>query len=156
LRGRPVAPEVTIEELASLTTGRSGADIEAICRRAALLALREWITPKLGLGQVRVTQVNEEASNGATSTADVAANAIDQRIPPSLPTNIFIRMEHFKRAIEEQQERYAAQEAIEKDRDRQERGRQRLIEMAADSDSKEKRPLRGFRLWLARIFGFVR
>ena len=74
----------------------------------------------------------------------------------SLPTNIFIRMEHFKRAIEEQQERYAAQEAIEKDRDRQERGRQRLIEMAADSGSKENRPLRGFRLWLARIFGFVR
>lgn len=156
LRGRPVAPEVTIEELASLTAGRSGADIEAICRRAALLALREWITPKLGLGQVRITQINEEASDGATSTTEVAANATDQRIPLSMPTSIFIHMEHFKRAIEEQQERYATQEAIEKNRERQERGRQRLIEMAADSDAKEKRPLRGFRLWLARIFGFVR
>jgi hypothetical protein len=64
-------------------------------------------------------------------------------------------MEHLKRAIEEQQERYAIQEAIEEDRKRQERGRQRLIEMAADSDAKEKKPLRGFWLWLARIFGFV-
>src|SRR5579864_4912245 len=49
-RERPLAPEITMEELASLTPGRSGADIEAICRRAALLALREWIAPKLGLG----------------------------------------------------------------------------------------------------------
>src|SRR5262249_61857542 len=48
LKGRPIAPEVTIEELAQLTPSRSGADIEAICRRAALLALREWITPRLG------------------------------------------------------------------------------------------------------------
>jgi transitional endoplasmic reticulum ATPase len=153
LRGRPVAPEVTIEELASLTAGRSGADIEAVCRRAALLALREWITPNLG--QVRITQVNEEASDGATSTTEVAANATDQRTPPSIPTSISIRMEHLKRAIEEQQERYAIQEAIEEDRKRQERGRQRLIEMAADSNAKEKKPLRGFWLWLARIFGFV-
>jgi len=156
LRGRPVAPEITMEQLSALTTGRSGADIEAMCRRAALLALREWITPKLGLGQVRVTQVNEEASNGATSTAEATANVTGQRMPPSSPAGIFIRMEHLERAIEEQQERYIAQEAIEKERERQERGRQRLIEMAAGSDSKEKRPLRGFRLWLARLFGFAR
>ena len=50
LRDRPLTPDVTIDELAKITPGRSGADIEAICRRAALLALREWITPKLGLG----------------------------------------------------------------------------------------------------------
>src|SRR5256712_4801135 len=39
-RGKAIAPDVTVEELASLTAGRSGADIEAIFRRAALLALR--------------------------------------------------------------------------------------------------------------------
>ncbi len=55
-RSRPLAPEITMEELASLTPGRSGADIEAICRRAALLALREWIAPKLGLGHVQVSE----------------------------------------------------------------------------------------------------
>ncbi|MEO6891164.1 MAG: CDC48 family AAA ATPase, partial [Ktedonobacteraceae bacterium] len=37
-RGKPLAPEITMEELASLTPGRSGADIEAICRRASMLA----------------------------------------------------------------------------------------------------------------------
>src|SRR6266581_3544224 len=52
LRGRPIAPEITAEELARLTPGRSGADVEAICRRAALLALREWIAPKLSIGRV--------------------------------------------------------------------------------------------------------
>src|SRR5579863_4889296 len=46
-RGKPLAADITMEELAHLTPGRSGADIEAICRRAALLALREWIAPKL-------------------------------------------------------------------------------------------------------------
>src|SRR5438876_4088347 len=38
-RGKPLAPEISMEELAQLTPGRSGADIEAICRRASLLAL---------------------------------------------------------------------------------------------------------------------
>src|SRR6266702_2430402 len=57
-RGRPLAPEITMEELASLTPGRSGADIEAICRRAALLALREWIAPKLGMARVQITEAN--------------------------------------------------------------------------------------------------
>jgi transitional endoplasmic reticulum ATPase len=156
LRGRPIAPDVTMEELANLTSGRSGADVEAICRRASLLALREWITPKLALGQVRVTQINEETGEGdvATSTPEVTASATGQKIPPSSPTNVFIRKEHFMQAIQEQQERYAVQEAIEKERERQERGRQRLIEMAADSGTKEKRPLRAFWLWLARILGF--
>src|SRR5438552_438540 len=37
LRDRPIAPDVTAEELAKVTPGRSGADIEAICRRASLL-----------------------------------------------------------------------------------------------------------------------
>jgi transitional endoplasmic reticulum ATPase len=156
LRGRPIAPDVTMEELSKLTAGRSGADIEAICRRASLLALREWITPKLALGQVRVTQINEEAGEGdvATSTSEVPASTTSQKIPPSSPKNVFVRMEHFMQAIQEQQERYAAQEAIEKERERQERGRQRLIEMAADSGAKEKRPLRAFWLWLSRIFSF--
>ena len=156
LRDRPVAPDVTMEELANLTSGRSGADIDAICRRSSLFALREWITPKLALGQVRVTQINEETGEGdvATSTPEVTASATGQKIPPSSPTNVFIRKEHFMQAIQEQQERYAVQEAIEKERERQERGRQRLIEMAADSGTKEKRPLRAFWLWLARILGF--
>ncbi len=170
LRDRPVSPEITIEELAKITSGRSGADIEALCRRAALLALREWITPKLGLGQVLVTQVSETAhdekhvlddtgaveASGATpqAHAPVATETPDPTGPS--PTGQFqIRPEHFARAIDEQRERYTAQEAVEEGRNRQERGRQQLLDMASNYTSGEKPQLRGFRLWLARLFGLV-
>ncbi|GHO84536.1 CDC48 family AAA ATPase [Dictyobacter formicarum] len=160
LRGRPVAPEVTIEELARITPGRSGADIEAICRRAALFALREWIAPRLSLGQVSVIPVLEapDSSNndaGATTTDETTATTEQEGQTSTPPKRFSIRPEHFARAIDEQQERYSIQEAAEEERQRQKRGRQRLIDMAADYNTKEKPPLRGFRLWLARIFGLV-
>jgi transitional endoplasmic reticulum ATPase len=163
LRGRPVAPEVTIEELARLTPGRSGADIEAICRRASLLALREWIAPKLQIGRVQVTEARENEDE-RTETVEQTQN-IEQ--PASVPTQntstasatpdgrFQIRAAHFMRAIEEQQERYAAQEIAERHIQRQEAGRQRLIEMAAIQEERRQKPLKGFRLWLARLFGLV-
>nr|MBC8522121.1 AAA family ATPase [Methanomicrobia archaeon] len=45
LREKPLADDVDISELAKQTEGYSGADIEAICREAAMLALREFIKP---------------------------------------------------------------------------------------------------------------
>lgn len=168
LRNRPITPDVTVEELARLTPGRSGADIEAICRRAALLALREWITPKLGLGQVHVSEATEETTEDtSTATTQTPMNGssnqgegqtTQQENPPATqgPSARFqIRAEHFARAIDEQQERYAVQEAAEEERTRQERGRQRLLEKVAGPDPDDKPPLRGFRLWLARLFGLV-
>ncbi len=72
------------------------------------------------------------------------------------PTGQFqIRPEHFARAIDEQRERYTAQEAVEEARSRQERGRQQLIDMASNYNTGEKPRLGGFRLWLARLFGLV-
>jgi transitional endoplasmic reticulum ATPase len=148
-RGKPLAPDITMEELAKLTAGRSGADIEAICRRASLLALREWIAPKLTVGHVQVT---EETANGEAVPNQEAEPA--QRGP--LQNSAFmVRPEHFARAIDEQRERYAVQEEAEETLARQRAGRQRLIEMAADADANGKPPLRGFRLWLARLFGLV-
>jgi hypothetical protein len=38
---------------------------------------------------------------------------------------------------------------------RKETGRQRLLEMAGNLDQSGRRPLRGFRLWLARLFRLV-
>ncbi|GCF08612.1 CDC48 family AAA ATPase [Dictyobacter arantiisoli] len=154
LHDRPLAPEVTAEELAKLTPGRSGADIEAICRRAALLALREWIAPRLLPGQVQITQVTEtgdSSSAGTTSATNTDGTAVEAE--QSVPKRFKILPEHFAAAIEEQSKRYAIQEASETERARQDRGRQRLIEMAADRE--EKPPLRGFRLWLARLFGLA-
>jgi AAA family ATPase, CDC48 subfamily len=194
LRGRPVDPQVSIAELARLTEGRSGADIEAICRRAALLALRAWIAPRLSTGQVQIIPENEgglgttssasgtriiEGTKATTATETTTGNSADEAetsatettpatnittatatqsaaIPAS--TGPFqIRWEHFQHAIDEQNERYTLQEATEQERQRQERGRQRLIDMAAGRDEGKgsKPPLRGFRLWLARLFGLV-
>src|SRR6266704_2802324 len=162
LRGRPVAPEVSIEELAQLTPGRSGADIEAICRRASLLALREWIAPRLSVGRVQVTEEtegNEPSSTGETEAeikAETKTETAKEDSFPALPnTRFLIRPEHFARAIDEQRERYAVQAEAEETISRREEGRQRLIEMANSYSTDGKPPLRGFRLWLARLFGLV-
>ncbi len=153
LRERPIAPEITIEELARLTPGRSGADIEAICRRAALLALREWITPRLSVGQVYVSEEKEEGKGAENTTEAEGQRPKDG--PSPVASRFVIRPEHFARAIDEQRERYAVQEAAEAERQKQDRGRQRLIDMAANQGNPEKSELHGFRLWLARLFGLA-
>ena len=43
LRGKPLAEDVDIENLAERTEGYTGADIEAVCNEATILALREYI-----------------------------------------------------------------------------------------------------------------
>ncbi len=45
LRGKPLAEDVSIDELAEKTEGYTGADIEAVCREAGMLAIREAIKP---------------------------------------------------------------------------------------------------------------
>ena len=151
-KGRPMAPDITMEELARLTEGRSGADIEAICRRAALLALREWIAPRLSTSRVQVTEEFESDESEPTATPPVSSTPAQ----PVLPSNPFaMRSEQFAIAIGEQRERYAVQEEAEDAIMRKDAGRQRLLEMAANLDQKGKKPLRGFRLWLARLFGLV-
>jgi len=45
LRKVPLAPDVNVEELASITEGYTGADIEAVVREAAMLKLREKLEP---------------------------------------------------------------------------------------------------------------
>jgi transitional endoplasmic reticulum ATPase len=41
LKNKPLAEDVKLEELAEKTEGYSGADIEAVCREAGMLAIRE-------------------------------------------------------------------------------------------------------------------
>jgi transitional endoplasmic reticulum ATPase len=45
LRKVPLAPDVNVDELASITEGYTGADIEAVVREAAMLKLREKLEP---------------------------------------------------------------------------------------------------------------
>ncbi|RNI08314.1 CDC48 family AAA ATPase [Methanohalophilus halophilus] len=47
LRGKPLSEDVNIHELAGLTDGYSGADIEAICREASMLSIRENVRPAM-------------------------------------------------------------------------------------------------------------
>ena len=47
-QGKPLAEDVKLSELADMTEGYVGADIEGICREAAMLALREIVTPGIG------------------------------------------------------------------------------------------------------------
>ena len=159
LRGRPITPEVTAEELAKVTPGRSGADIEAICRRASLLALRDWIGPRLSIGQVQVSEAQDETEIASPeSPKGTTAPLPDSNTQPQTPPARFqIRAEHFAHAIDEQRERYTIQEEAEAEREKQERGRQRLLNMASDynQQQKEKPALHGFRLWLARLFGLA-
>jgi len=167
--GRPVDPEVSLEELATLTEGRNGADIEAICRRASLLAMREWIAPRLSMQRVEVTEAAEDdsLSSHENATSFIASNA-DLMTPTDtlieqtkgtingVPLSQFhIRFKHFIQAIDEQNERYAIQKEADMAQVRKEAGRQRLIDMAANVASDGKPRLRGFRLWLARLFGLV-
>jgi len=42
-RGKPLADDVNLDSLAARTAGKVGADIEAICRQAALAAIREFL-----------------------------------------------------------------------------------------------------------------
>jgi transitional endoplasmic reticulum ATPase len=65
LQGKPIADDVDIEQLAKETEGYVGADIEAICREAAMLALRDFIQPgmtpeqiKEGAPAIRITKAH--------------------------------------------------------------------------------------------------
>ena len=43
LRGKPVSADLGLDDLARRTDGFTGADIERVCHRAALAAVREFI-----------------------------------------------------------------------------------------------------------------
>jgi transitional endoplasmic reticulum ATPase len=48
LQGKPLAPEVNLDTLAEKTGDYTGADIEAICREASMLAIREYVKGEAG------------------------------------------------------------------------------------------------------------
>ncbi len=68
-RGKPLAADVDLKALADTTDGLVGADIEAICRRASMLAIREFLgkhrtfkseTKKVDLSQAKVSNKHFE------------------------------------------------------------------------------------------------
>ncbi|PWT74847.1 MAG: AAA family ATPase [Chloroflexi bacterium] len=82
LRNRPVAANVSLDTLAKRTDGFSGADVENACRRAANLALSEWL---------RARGASVPGSNVAGVSAGSLANS-------DFP---LIQMRHFEAAFNE-------------------------------------------------------
>ena len=79
-RRRPLAANVSLDGLAKRTNGFSGADIEAACRRAANLALAEWLRAR--------------GAGGSTPAAAQARAPDDAR-------DLRIEIRHFERAFAE-------------------------------------------------------
>ncbi|MFB0543301.1 MAG: AAA family ATPase, partial [Candidatus Bathyarchaeia archaeon] len=70
-RGMPLAENVDLKKFSEVTHGYTGADLEALCREAAMKALRRYL-PEIDLEQKRITieildkmEVNNEDFNGA-------------------------------------------------------------------------------------------
>ena len=59
LRGKPLAPEVNIEEVAARTDGYSGAEISSLCRKAGLNAVRRAVA-QLGTGKRSILRLEAE------------------------------------------------------------------------------------------------
>ncbi len=53
LKGKPVDPGVDVDKISQRAEGYVGADIEAICREAAMLALRDFIKPGMEREEVK-------------------------------------------------------------------------------------------------------
>ncbi len=63
LKGKPLSPEVDVGKLAERADGYVGADIEAVCREAALLALRDAIKPGMEREEVKKESLNVRIKN---------------------------------------------------------------------------------------------
>jgi transitional endoplasmic reticulum ATPase len=61
-KGKPLARDVDLRELAKEAGGRVGSDIEFICRKAAMLAIREYIEKNQKL-EFRISKRNFEEAN---------------------------------------------------------------------------------------------
>jgi len=76
-RGKPLARDVNLREIAGSIKGLSGADIELLCQRASLIAIREHLSR--GKGVLRITYLHfEEALKEASGKVK----------GPIIPTNI--------------------------------------------------------------------
>jgi transitional endoplasmic reticulum ATPase len=63
LKGKPLAADINVKELANRAQGYVGADIEAICHEAAIIALRDWIKPGMDRETVKKEVLNVRIQN---------------------------------------------------------------------------------------------
>jgi len=76
-RGKPLARDVNLREIAGSIKGLSGADVELLCQRASLIAIREHLSR--GKGVLRITHLHFE---------EALKEAGGRVFGPLIPTNI--------------------------------------------------------------------
>jgi transitional endoplasmic reticulum ATPase len=64
LKGKPLASDIDVKKLAKRAEGYVGADIEAICHEAAIIALRDWIKPGMDRDTVKKEVQNVRIQKG--------------------------------------------------------------------------------------------
>ncbi|MEM2120874.1 MAG: CDC48 family AAA ATPase [Archaeoglobaceae archaeon] len=88
LRGKPLSEDVSVEELAEKTEGYSGADIEAVCREAGMLAIREAVA------HIRDPREAKEIAQKVRITRKHFEEAL-RKVKPSLTKEDLRRFETF-------------------------------------------------------------
>jgi len=96
-RGMPLADDVSIDELAKKTEGYSGADIEAFCREAGMLAIRDAI----GKG------ISKEELKKIIGNIKVTKNHFERAMKKIKPSLTKEDLERYKRIVEDFHKMYA-------------------------------------------------
>jgi transitional endoplasmic reticulum ATPase len=97
LKGKPLADDVNIEWLADKTEGYSGADIEAVCREAGMLAIREAINP--GMSREEAKKVAEKIR--------ITRKHFEEALKKVRPSLTKEDIERYKKIVEEFHRMYA-------------------------------------------------
>jgi len=78
-RRMPLSSDVDLKQLATPTTGYAGSDIEAVCREAGMLALREAVNASVGTGNIHVCWRHfEQALEKIRSSIEETTQCLDQ------------------------------------------------------------------------------
>ncbi len=97
LKGKPLAEDVNIDELAEKTDGYTGADIEAVCREAGMLAIREAIKPNM---------TREEAKKVAESIK-ISKRHFEEALKKVRPSLTKDDLERYRKVVEDFRKMYA-------------------------------------------------
>ncbi|MCG2728459.1 MAG: CDC48 family AAA ATPase [Candidatus Methanoperedenaceae archaeon] len=99
LKGKPLSPEVGVGKLAERTEDYVGADIEAVCREAAILALRDCIKPGMERGDVKKEALNVRIKN------EHFEKAFSKVKPTSWDVKAYEAMADFSKAVSKEKKK---------------------------------------------------
>ncbi|MBU4373286.1 MAG: CDC48 family AAA ATPase [Euryarchaeota archaeon] len=99
LKGKPLSPEVGVGKLAERTEDYVGADIGAVCREAAILALRDCIKPGMERGDVKKEALNVRIKN------EHFEKAFSKVKPTSWDVKAYEAMADFSKAVSKEKKK---------------------------------------------------